>query len=142
MTPPNLSILFIMVCFWVAYWLVKRFLIGPVGEVVAERTRRIDGAEAQYTAKHEESLSATARIEAELDEAAREAGRIRSAHRQRAMEERQQRLDASRATADDRLADALATLDGEAGAARDELRRQAKTLARTLAGRLLEREVG
>jgi len=142
MTPPNLSMLFIMVCFWVAYWLVKRYLIGPVDRVVTERTRRIDGAEAQYTAKHEESLAATERIEAELDDAAREAGRIRSAHRQQAMESRQQRLDAARKTADDRLAEAVESLDREADGARDELRRRAEELARLFAGRLLEREVG
>jgi F-type H+-transporting ATPase subunit b len=142
MTPPNLSMLFIMVCFWVAYWLVKRFLIRPVGEVVAERTRRIDGAEAQYTAKHEESVRATERIEAELDEASREAGRIRADHRQRALQERQQQLDAARATADGRLRGALETLESEAETAREELRRRASGLARQLAGRLLEREVG
>ncbi len=142
MTPPNLSMLFIMVCFWVAYWLVKRYLIGPVGRVVDERTRRIDGAEAQYTAKHEESLAATARIEAELEDAAREAGRIRAAHRQQAMESRQERLDAARRTADARLGEAIESLDREADGARDELRRRAAELARLLAGRLLEREVG
>jgi F-type H+-transporting ATPase subunit b len=142
MTPPNLSMLFIMVCFWVAYWLVKRYLIGPVGRVVAERTRRIDGAEAQYTAKHAESLAATERVEAELDDAAREAGRIRAAHRQRAMESRQERLDAARQTADARLVEAVDSLDREADDARDELRRRAAELARLLAGRLLEREVG
>jgi len=142
MTPPNLSMLFIMVCFWVAYWLVKRYLIGPVGRVVDERTRRVDGADAQYTAKHEESLAATARIEAELDDAAREAGRIRATHRQQAMEVRQQRLETARGTADARLAEAVEELDREADAARDELRRRASELARMLAGRLLEREVG
>lgn len=142
MTPPNLSMLFIMVCFWVAYWLVKRFLIGPVGRVVAERTRRIDGADALYTAKHEESLTATARIEAELDDAAREAGRIRAARRQQAMEARQQRLDDARETADARLAEAVGSLDREADRAREELRRRAAELGKLLASRLLEREVG
>jgi F0F1-type ATP synthase membrane subunit b/b' len=141
MTPPNLSLIFIMVCFWVTLWIVSRFLIRPVGEVISERGRRIDGAQQEWSAKNEEYLAAVARVEEEVAAAAKEAARIRASARQRAMDDRQATLEAARARADERLADVLETLDQETDAARTDLRSRAEELARLLAGRLLGREL-
>jgi F-type H+-transporting ATPase subunit b len=141
MTPPNLSLILIMVCFWVTLWVVYRFLIRPVGAVINERRRRIDDARSEWTAKNEEYDAALARVEDELGQAAREAAKIREAARQRAMDERQTTLDAARARADERLAEILETLDQETEAAREDLDRRARQLARLLAGRLLGREL-
>lgn len=141
MTPPNLSLLFVMVCFWLAMGVVYRFLIVPVGGVVAERQRRLDDADHEWERTHSEYLEATARIEAQLEEAAREASRVRAEHRQQALASRQQALDAARDDAGQRLEGALTELDGEAASAREELRERARSLARLFASRLLEREV-
>jgi F0F1-type ATP synthase membrane subunit b/b' len=78
MTPPNLSLLFVMVCFWVTLWLVNRYLIRPVGTVVGERRRRIDDAQQEWAAKNEEYLAAVARVEEEVSQAARDAAKIRA----------------------------------------------------------------
>jgi F-type H+-transporting ATPase subunit b len=142
MTPPNLSLIFIMVCFWVTLWIVYRFLIRPVGAVIGERSRRIDDAQQEWSAKNEEYLSAVARVEDEVTAAAKEAAKIRADARQHAVDERQATLEAARARADERLARVLATLDKETDAARTDLRRRAEELARLLAGRLLGRELG
>ncbi len=142
MTPPNLSLIFVMVCFWVTLWLVHRFLIRPVGAVVDERRRRIDDAQQEWTSKNEEYLGAVARVEEEVANAAREASHIRAEARQNAMTERQHALDAARAHADERLVAVLEDLDRDADAARGELRRKAEELANLLAGRLLGRELG
>jgi F-type H+-transporting ATPase subunit b len=142
MTPPNLSLIFIMVCFWVTLWIVYRFLIRPVGAVIGERSRRIDDAQQEWSAKNEEYLSAVARVEDEVTAAAKEAAKIRADARQHAVDERQATLEAGRARADERLASVLATLDKETDAARTDLRRRAEELARLLAGRLLGRELG
>jgi F-type H+-transporting ATPase subunit b len=141
MTPPNLSLIFIMVCFWVTLWIVYRFLIRPVGAVIGERSRRIDDAQQEWSAKNEEYLSAVARVEDEVTAAAKEAAKIRADARQHAVDERQATLEAARARADERLARVLATLDKETDAARTDLRRRAEELARLLAGRLLGREL-
>jgi F-type H+-transporting ATPase subunit b len=141
MTPPNLSLIFIMVCFWVTLWIVYRFLIRPVGAVIGERSRRIDDAQQEWSAKNEEYLSAVARVEDEVTAAAKEAAKIRADARQHAVDERQATLEAGRARADERLASVLATLDKETDAARTDLRRRAEELARLLAGRLLGREL-
>lgn len=141
MTPPNLSLLFVMVCFWVTLWLVQRFLIRPVGAVADERQRRLDDAQQEWAAKNEEHLVAVARVEDEMREAAKEAGGIRAEARQKAMDERQKALAEARARADEHLVGVLDGFEREAETARAELRRRAEELARLLAGRLLGREL-
>ena len=140
MTPPNLSLIFIMVCFWVTLWIVHRFLIRPVGSVIGERSRRIDDAQQEWSAKNEEYLTAVSRVEEEVSAAARDAARIRADARQRAMDARQAALDQARAHADERLLGVLETLDKDAEAARTDLRSQAENLSRLLASRLIGRE--
>ena len=78
MTPPNLSLLLIMVCFWVTLWIVYRFLIRPVGVVIAERRRRVDDAQQEWSAKNEAYQAAVSRVEDEVATAAKEAARVRA----------------------------------------------------------------
>jgi F0F1-type ATP synthase membrane subunit b/b' len=141
MTPPDLSLLFVMVCFWATLWLVHRYLIRPVGTVVGDRRRRIDEAQQEWAAKNEEYLTAVARVEDEVAQAAKDAARIRVAAREGALVDRQATLDSARARADERLVGILGTMEKDADAARQDLRRRAEELARLLAGRLLGREL-
>lgn len=141
MSPPNLSLILIMVCFWLTFWLVHRYLIVPVGKALDERRQRIETAESSWASKHEEYLSQTSRLEREMEEAARQAAQTRQEHRQRAVEAREEQLQEARTTASQRLDDALEQLDEEAQAARAELRSRATALARQFASQLLGREV-
>jgi len=141
MSPPDLSLILIMVCFWATLWIVHRFLIRPVGKVMGERGRRIDDAQQEWSAKNEEYLAAVSRVEEEVSAAAREAARIRAEARQHAMDERQSALDQARARADERLLGVLDTLEKDAENARTDLRTRAEGLARLLASRLLGREL-
>ena len=141
MTPPNLSLIFIMVCFWVTLWIVHRYLIRPVGTVIGERNRRIEDAQQEWSAKNEEYLAAVARVEEEVAGAAKDAAGIRADARQLATEDRQAALERTRASADERLVSVLETLDKEAETARSDLRKRAEELARLLAGRLLGRDL-
>lgn len=141
MTPPNLSLLLIMICFWCTMWLVHRFLIKPVGAVLEERQGSIGQATQSWEATHQEYLAATARLEQEIQNAAREAARVRGEHRQQALDRRQATLDRARAEADDRLGAALIGLEAQTMAARGELQSSAAELARLFATRLLGRKV-
>ena len=141
MSPPDLSLIFIMVCFWAALWIVHRFLIRPVGTVMGERSRRIDDAQQEWSAKNEEYLAAVSRVEEEVSAAAREAARIRAEARQHAMDTRQAMLDQAHARADEQLVAVLDTLDKDSETARADLRNRAEELARMLASRLLGREL-
>ena len=38
--PPNYSLLFIIACFWLVYFIVSRLLVKPLGETLDERHRR------------------------------------------------------------------------------------------------------
>jgi F0F1-type ATP synthase membrane subunit b/b' len=138
---PNYSLFLVMICFWVTFWLVHSFLIKPVDAVLDERRQKIDGAEREWSSKHEDYLSATQRLEAEMEEAARQATAVRSEYRHKAQAERQARLEAAREAADDRLRLALDELERDVVAARHELRTQAEKLGRLFASQLLEREV-
>jgi F-type H+-transporting ATPase subunit b len=141
MSPPDVSLILIMVCFWATLWIVHRFLVRPVGTVIAERRRRIDDAQQEWSAKNEEYLAAVSRVEDEISAAAKDAARIRADARQHAMDDRQEVLDQARARADERLLGVLETLDRDADAARSDLRSRAEDLARLLASRLLGREL-
>lgn len=141
MSPPDLSLILIMVCFWATLWIVHRFLIRPVGTVMGERRRRIDDAQQEWSAKNEEYLAAVSRVEEEVSAAARDAAGIRASARQGAMDERQSALDQAQARADERLLSVLDTLEKDSEVARAALRNQAEELARLLASRLLGREL-
>ena len=141
MSPPDLSLIFIMVCFWATLWIVHRSLIRPVGTVIGERRRRIDDAQQEWSAKNEEYLAAVSRVEEEVSAAAREAARIRAEARQHAMDTRQAMLDQAHARADEQLVAVLDTLDKDSETARADLRNRAEELARMLASRLLGREL-
>jgi F0F1-type ATP synthase membrane subunit b/b' len=141
MSPPNLSLIFIMICFWLTMWLVYRYLIVPVGRVLAERQGRLNGAQEEWDATHNDYLTATERLEYEMQEAAKAAAKARADRRQQALVERQKTLEAAREQADQRLGGALTELDAAATTARAELRARAEELARLFAGQLLGREV-
>ena len=137
----DFSLLMIMVCFWVAYLVIRKMFIDPLGSVLEERTQRVDGARAKWEEKNADFVSASEGFERELDEAARAAAQRRAELRQEAQGDRQQRLDAARAAADEKLSAALATLDQDGAAAREQLRAEARQLSQLFASQLLGREV-
>lgn len=141
MTPPDLSLILIMILFWITFWMVQRFLIHPVGSAIAERRGRIDSAEREYRSKHDDFVSATERLRTELDDATRDAAAVRAGHRDAANRVRQEAIEASRADADRCLNGALSDLAADAETARDDLRRHARELSRLFAEQLLGREV-
>jgi F0F1-type ATP synthase membrane subunit b/b' len=116
-------------------------LIGPVGQILAERQRRLDEAQATWDSTNADYLAATKRLERELEKAARAAAEVRSEHRQEALDGRQQRLEAARREADERLDHALGEIDVAATDARTELGDSARELAALFASQLLGREV-
>ena len=141
MQPPNLSLVIVMVCFWLTFWLVQKFLLKPVGGVLAERQSRIEGAENEWQSKHQEYLDETARLESELETAAKAAAKVRNDLRQQALDRRQALLGTARQQADGKLDEAMDALASEADAARAELKATAGELARMYASKLLGREV-
>lgn len=141
MTPPNLSILMIMICFWLTLWLVKRYLITPILGVLNERSSRIETAIVGWQQQQEALRLAGERLEKELGEAARGAAARRLERRQEATQLREQRLAGAQERAGERLTAAIEGLAKDAEKARAELKSRAEGLAVELAGRLLGREL-
>jgi F-type H+-transporting ATPase subunit b len=137
----DLSLLMIMVCFWVAYVVIRKMFIEPLGSVLDDRTQRVEGARAKWEEKNADFESASEGFERELDEAARAAAQRRAELRHEAQAQRQQRLDAARQSADAKLSEALAQLDTEGAQAREQLRAEARQLSQLFASQLLGREV-
>lgn len=140
-TAPNLSLLLIMACFWLVYWLIAAQLVRPLGRVLDERARRIDEARSSLTAVEARFAEAMARCERDLTQAAGEAQKERTAQRAAGEATRRARLEAARAAGQQRLAAFGAELDTASREARARLREQGKGLARDLAERLLERRL-
>ena len=141
MTPPNLSLLMIMICFWLTLWLVNRYLILPIQGVLDERSSRIDGATQARLDQQEALRTGTERLEEALSDAARKAAALKAEKRQEAISAREARMAEARSRADEKLTQAVRTLGEDAEKARLELRSQAEVLAAELAGRLLGREL-
>lgn len=133
--------LLIMICFWISYWLISRFLLRPVGGVLQERQRRLDDAESAWHGKKEELASATEELERELGAAARRAADRRAECRAEADAEAARRMEQVRGEADEKLGEALKNLDQETARARQALREEADRLAEMMVSKVLDREL-
>jgi F-type H+-transporting ATPase subunit b len=140
-TAPNLSLLLIMACFWLVYWLVATQLVRPLGRLLDERARRIGEAHDTLTAVETRFPDAMTRCERDLGQAAAEAQKERAVLRAAGETARRGRLDAARAEGQQRLATLATELDAASRSARTQLREQGVGLAHDLAEQLLGRRL-
>jgi F-type H+-transporting ATPase subunit b len=140
-SPPNYSLLLIMLCFWLIYFVVKGQLLKPVGGILDERARRELGARESFDSAKVAFDEAITRCESELAEAARTGQQGRAELRAAGEAVRRAKLEAARAEGQERLARLGAELEDAAMAARRELRERAGTLSRQLAEHLLGRRL-
>jgi F-type H+-transporting ATPase subunit b len=140
-TAPNLSLLLIMACFWLVYWLIATQLVRPLGRVLDERARQIDEARSSLTVVETRFAEAMERCEHDLGKAAGEAQKERAAQRAAGEASRRARLEAARAEGQLRLAALAAELEAAGRSARTQLREDGIGLGRDLAERLLGRKL-
>ena len=138
---PDPSLLAIMVIFILNYMVVRRFFLRPINEVLEARETETRSAEKLY----EEALArfdeATARTEAQLHAAKRDAALLRDRYRGEAGVYRQQVVDRTSAEAKQIVAEADQRLAADVVAARDQIVRESDSLARLAAERILGRAV-
>lgn len=140
-SPPNLSLLLIMACFWLIYFIVKGQFIDPLGKLLDERERRRRDAAAEIEVTRAAFDNAVARCEKDLSAAAAAAQKQRAEMRAAGEAARRAALDAARIQGQERLAVFASELDAAAASARLELRSRAQQLSRELAERLLGRRL-
>lgn len=138
---PDLSLLAIMVIFIINYWVVRTFFLKPINEVLEARETETKSAEQLYEDALARFNEATARTEAQLHAAKREAAQVRDRFRGEAGAYRQQLVEKTNAEARGFLSDADQKLNADVEAARARIVTEADALARLAAERILGRAV-
>ncbi|MFZ2491442.1 MAG: hypothetical protein WA208_08145 [Thermoanaerobaculia bacterium] len=138
---PNPSLLAIMVIFVLNYWVVRKFFLQPINGVLEARETETKTAEKLY----EEALArldeATARTEAQLHGAKRDAAQLRDKYRGEAAAFRQEVVEQTGAEARRTVGEADSQLTAAVGVARERIVNESEELARLAAERILGRAV-
>lgn len=138
---PDLSLLLVVIIFWATYLVLRRFLLAPLGAVLAERERRAEDARAASDSALERQREVAADLDRRLTEARREALAHREAVRAAAGERRQALLDEAREKARAAAVEAQAQIDRSARAAREQLGAEARAIALEIASYALGRKL-
>ena len=138
---PDLSLILVVVIFWAAYVVLRKFLLRPLGAVLAEREQGVEAARAASEAALERQREVAADLDRRLTEARRESLAHREAVRAAAGERRQAILDEAREKARGAASEAQARLERDALAAREQLGAEAKAIAAEIANYALGRKV-
>jgi F0F1-type ATP synthase membrane subunit b/b' len=138
---PDLSLFLVIIIFWATYVVLRKFLLAPLGAVLAERERQVDSARAASEAALEKQREAALDLDRRLTEARREALAHREAVRAAAGERRQAVLEEAREKARVVAGAAQASLEREVLAARQQLGAEAKVIAAEIATYALGRKV-
>ena len=130
-----------MVIFWLNYIVVRKFFLQPINAVMEAREHESKTAEKVY----EESLGrfndATARVEAQLHTARREASQVREKFRAEAADHRNAVLEKTSAQAKSTVADAEQRLAKDVEVAQQRIKTESEALAKLAAERILGRAV-
>ena len=138
---PDLSLFLVVIIFWATYLVLRKFLLSPLGAVLAEREKRVDSARAAAEAALERQREVAVDLDRRLTEARREALAHREAARATAGERRQALLEDAREKARVLARDAQANLEREVHSARQQLGAEAKAIAGEIASYALGRKV-
>lgn len=130
-----------VVTFLILVWFIKRFLWGPLIQMLEDRRQRIaDGLAAGERGRHEQEL-AEKRAAERLHEAKQQAQEIIAQAERRATEIVEEAKNQARKEGERLLEAAQAEIEQEVNRAREGLRGQVVSLAVAGAGRVLKREI-
>ena len=138
---PDLSLVLVVIIFWTAYVVLRKYLLRPLGAVLSERERRVEEARASSEAALERQREVAVDLDRRLTEARREALAHREAVRAAAADRRQALLEEAREKARAAAAEAQAGLEREVAAARGQLGAEARAIAAEIASYALGRKV-
>lgn len=134
---PDLSLVYILVLFGMAFFIVKNLIIGPIVRVLDERTVEISGAEEAHALALETARTRVAEVDGRLSAERRAAVALRAAIRAEGQAARQKALDAARAESDQLVSAERAALAQQIPPLREGLRREAEALAGEVSARVL-----
>ena len=140
-TPPDLSLVLVMLCFWAVFFVVSTQLVRPLLRILDQREQQAQGARHDLETTRTRLREALAASERELAAASVEAARERAALRAEGEASRRDRLDGARELAQQRLAGLTRELDEVATSLRSGLRTEVGRLAQELAAHVLGRGI-
>jgi F-type H+-transporting ATPase subunit b len=138
---PDWSLLAIVAIFITNYFVVRRFFFQPVNAVLVAREHETKSAEKLYEDSLARFNEATSRMEEQLFVAKREAVHLRERFRAEAAAHRSDVVGRTTTEAQKNVAEATAHLQADVSVARDKIVRDAESLARLAAERILGRPV-
>ena len=133
--------LLILAIFFAVLWLLNRFVFRPVSTILDERERDITTASAAYSEALSEFKAAADKFEADLSLARREALKLREERRAEGLKQRSERIEKIKAETSEKLTAASTELEQLSRSISADLPARVASLARTLAGKILGREV-
>lgn len=138
---PDLSLLAVMAIFVVEYFVVKRFFLKPINDVLEAREVEARTAQELHEAALARLKEATDKIEQQLHEARRHAAQLRDKFRTEAGGYRSGLIERTSAEAKKLVSEADERLTDDVKEAREKLVHDAESIARLAAEKLLGRRV-
>ncbi|MGZ7030343.1 MAG: F0F1 ATP synthase subunit B family protein [Thermoanaerobaculia bacterium] len=138
---PDLSLLAIMVIFWLNYVVVRKFFLRPINDVIEAREHETKTAETIFEQAMTRFQEATAKIEAQLTTARREASQLREQFRSEAAEFRNSVIEKTSNEARATVGEAEKHLEADVVLARKKIASETESLARLAAERILGRSL-
>ena len=138
---PDLSLLAVMAIFVVEYFIVKRFFLQPINEVLESREVEEKASQELYEQSLGRFNEATSQIEQRLHETRREASQLRDQFRAEAGAHRASLIERTSGEAKKIVNDAEERLKRDVTEARTKLTKDADMLARLAAEKILGRPV-
>ncbi|MBK5258449.1 MAG: ATP synthase F0 subunit B [Thermoanaerobaculia bacterium] len=138
---PDLSLLAIVVIFFLNYLVVRRFFFKPLTEIIEARETEVTTAERLYNESMARLNEATTKMEAQLHAAKRDAAQVRERFRGEAAAVRTQVVEKTQGEAKKIVAEADARLSSDVKEAREKIGRESESLARVAVERILGRAV-
>lgn len=137
----DVTFLYIVVVFLLCAWVLNRFLFAPLLSILDGRRDRASAA-AKGHAESVEALSrAVAQAEEKLALARRAALKVRESLRGEGSAELARKLDEARAASETTVREALQQIEADAAASAQKLPAETRSLARTLAEKILGRKL-
>ena len=136
---PDLSLLAVMVIFILEYIVVSRYFLRPINDVLESREAEARSAQETYEQSLSRFTEETNRIEQRIHEAKRDAAQLREKFRSDAGSHRATLVQKTTDEAQKLVADADQRLSRDVNEAREKLARDAESLARLAAERILGR---
>jgi len=138
---PNLTFVYQLILFFAALFVIQKFIIKPITEVLRGRSERIEGAEREAARLDGESDEMDGLFRGKIRDARAQAKLDRAKRRETALAEEKEILRKGRDEAQIKLQAIVGEIQRESGEAREKLRADAAQLSRLFAEKLLGRPV-